>query len=178
MNSLRALLTQLERTKMELSELNLSEEQLENVKKIIQGAEDRVRTDYSKKLKDTTSELAKYKPNEKSDAEKQLEEKMKELELKEKELNNKTKIYEVEGKLSELGLPKELGKFLNIGDNIDESIKEVGTCVNSYFLNNGSKPNTHSKQQGVTKEQFKSMSYGERAKLLQTNPDLYNMLSN
>lgn len=54
---------------MELNELNLSEEQLANVQKLLQSHEDRIRTDYSKKLKDAETELAKYKPLEKSESE-------------------------------------------------------------------------------------------------------------
>ena len=43
-------------------QLQLTDEQEELVKKFQQSAEDRVRTDYSKKLKDAQSELEKLKP--------------------------------------------------------------------------------------------------------------------
>ena len=44
---------------MELKELNLTEEQLEGVNKIIQSETDKVRTEYSKKIKDLESKLPK-----------------------------------------------------------------------------------------------------------------------
>ena len=58
---------------MNIEELGLSEEQLANVNKYVQSETDKVRTDYSKKLKDANDELAKYKPVEKSDEEKALD---------------------------------------------------------------------------------------------------------
>ena len=162
---------------MELSELGLSEEQVELVKKYAQGCEDRVRTDYSKKLKDANEELAKYKPTEKSETEKTLESRLKALEDKEKELANKEKSLTVASKLKEKGLPEELASYLNLGDDIDKSIESVGATLGTYFLNNGNKPNNHTKQQSVTKEQFKNMGYGERAKLASENPTLYQALN-
>ena len=56
---------------MELNEITgLSEEQIEQVKRYAQGCEDRVRTDYSKQLKEVRAELDKYKPVEKSEPKK------------------------------------------------------------------------------------------------------------
>ncbi len=164
---------------MELSELNLSEEQMSQVKKYVQSCEDRVRTDYSNKLKDVNKELAKYKPVEKTETEIKLEERIKALELKEQEVAKREKTLTVNSKLKEKGLPTDLAKYLNLGEDIDKSIEEVGNVVNSYFLNSGSKPvGNHSKQQGVTKEQFKKMSYMERVQLMETNPELYKALVN
>lgn len=162
---------------MELNELGLSEEQLANVQKLVQGAEDRVRTDYSKKLKDANDELSKYKPVEKSEAEKDLETRLKALEDKEKEIANKEKSLTVTSKLKEKGLPEELASYLAIGEDVDKTIESVGTTLGNYFLNNGNKPANHSKNQAVTREQFKKMGYGERAKLASENPTLYQALN-
>lgn len=54
-------------------QLQLTDEQEELVKKFQQSAEDRVRTDYSKKLKDAQSELEKLKPVEKTEEQKEIE---------------------------------------------------------------------------------------------------------
>lgn len=163
---------------MTIKELNLSEEQLEVVQKLIQSEGDRVRTEYSRKNKELAEELEKYKPTEKSPAEKALEERIKALESKETEIMAKEKSMQIADKLSAKGLPKELAKYLNMNEDMDAVIEEVGTVVNSYFLNNGNKPGNHSKQQGVTKEQFRAMSYGQRAKLFEESPELYKALSN
>lgn len=163
---------------MELNELNLSEDQLANVQKYLQSETDRVRTKYSQDLKNVNDELAKYKPKEKSESELALEKKLAELEAKEKEIASKEKAMTIADKLSAKGLPKELATYLNVGDDVDKIIEEVGATVNNYFLNNGAKPNNHATNKGITKEDFKKMSYGERAKLFQDNPALYKALSN
>lgn len=163
---------------MELNELNLSEEQLANIQKYVQSETDKVRTDYSTKLKTVNDELAKFRPTEKSASEKALEERIANLEAKEKTIAEKEKAMTIADKLSAKGLPKELAKYLNVGDDIDKSIDEVGTTVGNYFLNSGNKPSNHTTNKGLTKSDFKKMSYGERAKLFQENPELYKALSN
>jgi hypothetical protein len=162
---------------MDFTELGLTQEQIDTVNKALQSEGDKVRTKYSKELGELKTELSKYKPAEKSDAEKLLEEKQKELELKEKELANKELSYTVKEKLSAKGLPSELAKYINVGDDVDATIEELGGTLNNYFLNGTYKPSNHTKNEGVTKEQFKKMSYIERAKLLETSPELYKALS-
>lgn len=163
---------------MNLEELGLSAEQIEVVNKAIQSETDKVRTDYSAKLKGVNEELAKYKPAEKSDAEKTLETKLKELEDKEKEIANKEKAITVKEKLTEKGLPVELAKFISVGDDVDTAITEFGTTLSSMLLNGSYKPSSHKNNDGISKDDFKKMGYLERSKLLETNPELYKKLSN
>ena len=162
---------------MNIEELNLSEEQLALVQKYVQSETDKVRTDYSQKLKTATDELAQYKPKEKSDAEKALEERITALENREKELANKEKAMTIANKLKEKELPEGLAKYLSVGDDMDKTIDEVGALFGNYFLSGSNKPGTHQTNKGVTKEEFKKMSYYERAKLYQENPTLYNALN-
>lgn len=162
---------------MELNEMNLTEEQLTMVQKYVQSETDKVRTKYSQDLKTANEELAKYKPVEKSETEKALEARLKALEDKEAELNAKERSQMIASKFKEKGLPEELASFINIGENIDEDVEKVGTALGSYFLNANYKPESHANNKGLTKEQFKRMSYVERAKLFQENPELWKMLS-
>ena len=118
---------------MELNELNLSEEQLANVQKLLQSHEDRIRTDYSKKLKDAETELAKYKPLEKSESEKKLEERIAALEAKEQELANKERAMTIAEKLKAKDLPQDLAKFLNVTDDMDSTIEEVAKMFGGHF---------------------------------------------
>ena len=167
-----------ERIYMELNEITgLTEGQIEQVKRYAQSCEDRVRTDYSKQLKDVRAELDKYKPVEKSETEKDLEARLSKIEAKEKELAIKERQMTISTKLKEKGLPSDLAQYLNIGEDIDKSIDGVNTVLASAILNNGNKPTTHTTNQGVTKADFRKMSYGERAKLFQTNPELYKLLA-
>lgn len=162
---------------MELTEMNLTDEQLANVQRYVQSHEDRIRTDYSKRLKDANDELAKYKPVEKSDAEKALEERISALEAKEKELASKEKAMTIANKLKEKELPVDLAKFLNVGEDIDATIEELGTVFGNYFLEGSNKPTNHNTNKGITKADFKKMSYIERSKLFQENPQLFEILN-
>ena len=162
---------------MELTEMNLTDEQLANVQKYVQSHEDRIRTDYSKRLKDANDELAKYKPVEKSDAEKALEDRISALEVKEKELANKEKAMTIANKLKEKELPEGLAQYLSVGDDVDKAIDEVGALFGNYFLNGSNKPSNHNTNKGITKKDFQKMSYMERTKLFQENPTLYEALN-
>ena len=162
---------------MELTEMNLTDEQLANVQKYVQSHEDRIRTDYSKRLKDANDELAKYKPVEKSDAEKALEDRISALEAKEKELANKEKAMTIANKLKEKELPEELAKYLSVGDDMDKTIDEVGALFGNYFLSGSNKPSNHNTNKGITKKDFQKMGYMERTKLFQENPTLYEALN-
>ena len=160
---------------MDINELGLTEEQLAAVQKYAQSEADKVRTNYSKQLKDVNDELAKYKPKEKTEEEKSIEARLKALEDREAELNKKERQAQIKDKLEELGLPTGLATYLNFKD--DDDIEKVGGELAGYFLENGNKPKNHPKSQPVTKEQFKKMSYIQRAQLYQANPELYKALS-
>ena len=162
---------------MELTEMNLTDEQLANVQRYVQSHEDRIRTDYSKRLKDANDELAKYKPVEKSDAEKALEDRISALEAKEKELANKEKAMTIASKLKDKGIPTELAQYLSVGDDVDDTVEKVGALFGNYFLDGTAKPTNHNTHKGITREDFKRMGYAERAKLYSENPELYKALN-
>lgn len=162
---------------MNIEELNLTEEQLALVTKYTQSETDKVRTDYSAKLKTANDELAQYKPKGKSDAEKALEDRISALEAKEKELANKEKAMTIANKLKDKGIPTELAQYLSVGDNVDETVEEVGALFGNYFLDGTNKPSNHNTNKGITREDFKRMGYAERAKLYSENPELYKALN-
>lgn len=162
---------------MDIKELNLSEEQMALVQKYVQSETDKVRTDYVQKLKTANDELAQYKPKEKSESEKKLEEGIIALENREKEIANKEMALNLANKLREKELPEELAKYLSVGDDMDKTVDEVGALFGNYFLGGSNKPGNHTTNKGITKQDFKKMSYSQRAKLFQENPTLYQALS-
>lgn len=162
---------------MNIEELNLSDETKAQVEKLIQSETDRVRTEYSQKLKTVNEELNQYKPKEKSESEKALEERIAKLEAKEKELANKEKAMTIANKLKEKELPEGLAQYLSVGDDVDKTIDEVGALFGNYFLNGSNKPSNHNTNKGITKKDFQKMSYMERTKLFQENPTLYEALN-
>ena len=162
---------------MELTEMNLTDEQLANVQKYVQSHEDRIRTDYSKRLKDANDELAKYKPVEKSDAEKALEARIAELEARENEIKAQERQAELQNKLKEKGLDVQLLKFLNVGEDADTFLDEFANVFNAQLLDGSYKPSGHKgASSNITKEQFKNMGYLERVALQENNPSLYAQL--
>ena len=162
---------------MDIKELNLTDEQMALVTKYVQSETDKVRTDYSSKLKTANEELAKYKPKEKSDAEKALEERITALENREKELASKEKAMTIANKLKEKGIPTELAQYLSVGDDVDDTVEKVGALFGNYFLDGTSKPTNHQTHKGITREDFKRKGYAERAKLYSENPSLYQALN-
>jgi hypothetical protein len=159
---------------MDINELGLEGEVLDNVSKLIQSETDKVRTEYSTKIKD----LEKYKPIEKSESEIALEERLKALETKEQELNKRERLDKVSNTLKEKGLNTELSKYLNVTDDVDLEtyINDIAKVIReqaTYVPNKG-----NSKANGnITKADFKNMNYLERTNLYNTNKELYDILS-
>lgn len=87
---------------MELTELNLSEEQLTGVQTILQSEGDKIRTKYSKEIEGLKAKI----PVEKDEETLKFEKEKADFE-KEKQQ------YELSKKLSDKGLSSELSKFIN-----------------------------------------------------------------
>ena len=158
---------------MELKELNLSEEQLQGVNKVIQSETDKVRTEYSKKIKELEGKL----PVEPTEEEKALQERIKALDEREKALAKKEVEANLQGKLKDKGLNEQLAKYLNVEgvEDLETYLEEVAKVVSNQI--EGYKPRGHESSVGVTKEQFSKMSYVERMNLFETNRQLYDTLS-
>lgn len=142
----------------------------EEYEKAIQSATDKVRTEYVLKVKELEGKL----PEEKTERELELEQKEKQLLQREKE-------FGVKDLLEQNKLPSQLSKYLDVGsDDLEVAGTEIANILNEYLLNNSHKPTNRNSAGGdaVTKEQFAKMNYGERAKLEQSSPELYNKLAN
>lgn len=148
----------------DIKELNLNEEQAgqltEFINKRVQSESDKVRTEYSGKL----AELEKYKPKELTDEQKELESTKKELaDLKFK------------SSLKNIGVSDDMAEFIKSDVDMDKFKKFY-----EGFKPNTQKdfqPTTHTKDEGISKEQFAKMDYSKRAKLYTENPTLYAQLS-
>lgn len=141
----------------------LTEEQKEDLTKLIQGEQDVIRTEYSRQIK----ELEKYKPVEKTAEQKELE-----------TLRSEMKNIQFKNSLREMGVPNDLAGFIDTRNDVEQ--------VRQFFQGFGGMeklrdfvPNTKNMgmgDTGVTKEQFKNMTYGEKAKLYTENAELYEQL--
>ena len=150
-----------------LKELNLNEEQTKKLndafEKFGQSEADKVRTDYSAKLKTANDELTKYKPIEKSETEKELEQAKQEL------ANMKFKQT-----LSDAKIPETLMPFLKTDSDVSkltEALKGFSPVTKNSYI-----PKNNAGSEGITKEQFKKLSIVERQKIYDESPDLYQQL--
>lgn len=134
------------------------------IEKSVQSEADRVRTDYSKQIKELETKVPKTKTQEEID----LEERIKSVEKKEREF----KLIE---KLEEKQLPKQLSKFIAVGDDELDSIgDELGAILSNIITNNSFKPTGHRKTETtVTREEFKKYNYTQRVDFSEKHPELY-----
>lgn len=149
-----------------VQELGLNEEQTQKlndaVTKLNQSETDKVRTEYSKKIK----ELEKYKPIEKSETELELEKVKKEL------ADTKFK-----SDLKTLGVDDNLAKYIRS----DIDMEEFSSFYKGFVPKNQTDfiPNSkNSTGDAISKDDFLKMSYSEKAKLYTENPQLYQQLAN
>lgn len=158
-----------------LEELNLTEQQLEGVQKYVQAEGDKVRTKYSKQIKDLESKV----PKEKTEDELNFEKRVKDLETKEKELARKEMLTNAKGILTDKGLDVQLADFLQF-----EGVEDLETYIGSIAdvvakQTKGYIPNKAKNKAdgGITKEQFSEMGIMERQNLYNNNKALYDILS-
>lgn len=158
-----------------LEELNLTEQQLEGIQKYVQAEGDKIRTKYSKQIKDLESKV----PKEKTEEELAFEKRVKDLETKEKEIARKEILTNAKGILTGKGLDTQLADFIKF-----EGVEDLETYINNIVdvigkqTKNSYVPKSHEKANGnITKEQFSKMSYTERCNLFETNKQLYDILS-
>lgn len=146
-------------------QLQLDETQVELVKKFKQSTEDRIRSDYSAKLKDAETKLKELTPIELTEEQKEIEALKKELETT--KFNNA---------LKDLGVSNDMAKYLKSDIDLDEFKKFYDSIKTapSDFVPNDSNINLGG---GITKEQFSKMSIAERTELYNTNAELYEQLT-
>lgn len=164
---------------MELTELNLTEEQLTGVQKLLQSEGDKIRTEYSKKLKDlqnNTRSIDDYTEldNKYNSLVDELLE-LRDYKTKNEEVLRQNKINEM---LKDKGI-EGIAKYLKFDESTDlESyINEISETLNKQQQKNFV-PNSHTTQNNnITKEDFKKMNYSQRVNLYNSNKELYDILS-
>lgn len=145
-------------------ELNLSEEQVIKLNEItdkeIQKSNDRIRTEYSKKVK----ELEQYKPIEKSETEIELE-----------NLRNELSETKFQKTLKDIGVDDSLARFIKSDCDISELeifVKGFAQAQKDFIPNN-----VNQNDSSITKEQFKKMNYQQKAELYEKSPELFQQLN-
>ena len=189
---------------MDLSTLGLSEEQMteltghianevnttkegykefmskEDSTKFTQSETDKVRTEYSNKIKGFEDKIKELNPIVKSDSELEMDARVLAIEDREKALSSKQNLLDVADLLKAQGLPTELAKFLqNVkAEEVGTEITSLKVLFDTNKLDNTYVPSQHKQNNDtMTKEQFKKLGYSERAKVYTSNPTLFAKLS-
>ncbi len=136
---------------------------------LIQSECDKVRTQYSKKVKELEEEIKGLKPTEKSEAEITLEKRIAEVEAQERSLAVKAKQLDLTSKLTALGLDKGLSDYLNPEADLDQ-------LANMLQKQTAFVPIQHTPTQELSKNEFENLTYSERVKFKDTNPSLFERL--
>ena len=145
----------------------------EDFDKKIQGEADRVRTEYSKKLKELETKVKELTPVEKTEAEIDFENRLANLEAKEKKMA-------LLDSLTENGVSHEFADYfksdadIKAFANIYKSVIEKE--VQRKITKNGYVPENHKSGTTLTKEDFAKMGMLEKEQLFSENPELYKTL--
>ena len=133
---------------------------------------------YKKELRDKQSEA------ERLEAERKEADERKDAELA--ELKREKAIAEHKANFLKVGYSDELatesanaiadGDYSKIFTNLGVFLSEKEKTIKEDLLKSTPKPAGGDSNQNVTKEQFNSMSYSDRAKLYETNKELYDSL--
>ncbi|MVX64640.1 hypothetical protein GKZ28_13150 [Clostridium chromiireducens] len=183
---------------MELSELNLNEEQLTGVNEYLesqiqaklQSEGDKIRTKYNNKIKEYETKVGEYDitienlkskiPVEQTPEQIENERRFKALEDKENENIKKEKMLDLQEKLSNKGLNKQLAQYLNVQGVEDletylgEIVEAIGKQATSTYQ---PKKHVDTANSNITKADFLKMNYQQRTDLYASNPELYKLLS-
>jgi len=138
-----------------------------------QSSADKVRTEYSKKLKDLQAKI----PPEKTPAELEFEKRIAAIETREKEATEREKLLGIQAALSEKGLDKGLADYLKSDADTEKFVAAVEAVVEKARASEGFVPKKHNPNPGITKEQWKKMDYSEKMKIFEEHPDLAESLS-
>lgn len=141
--------------------------------KKIQSETDKVRTEYSAKIKTLEDKVKELTPIQKSEMEINLEKRLAEIEAREKAADFKEA-------LAKNNIPGELGDFLKPDTDMSAlatAFKNVvKSAIDKYISDNGYKPDGHKSGDAITKEDFARMNMSDRETLYRENPTLYKSL--
>lgn len=144
--------------------------------KSIQAAEDRVRTKYSKTIKELEKKIAELSPIEKTEAELAIEQRLAELERKEQEADAMAKALSMKTALQAKSIDPDIAGYLKDDADIDAFSVAIEKVVSARMAAGGYKPTGHQTNQPVTKAEYDKMSYDEKAELYRRDPEMWKRL--
>ena len=148
----------------------------DEVSKKIQSAEDKLRTSYSKQIKDLQEQIKKLSPVEKSESEIAIENRLAELEKAQAEVNAQKAFLSLQDTLQGKGIDKSLATYLKADVDVDAFVAAFNNAMKEVTKTTGYVPDSHNAGDKITAEEFRNWSYDQKAELYTKNPTLYQKL--
>lgn len=144
--------------------------------KTIQSETDKVRTKYSKQVKELEAKIKELESKEEKVPEKS--EKEIELEAREKALLARENAIAINQALTSKGMKTELAKYLKEGVDVDQLSNVIDSMVSERMTAQGYVPSSHKTGKGMTKEEFFKMDMDKQEKFFRENPESFHALFN
>lgn len=148
--------------------LNITQEDFD---KKVQSESDKIRTHYSKEIKKLEDKIKELSPVEKSEAEKALDDRLAQLEAKQKEVEDKEHFLTLQTSLQAKNLDKALADYVKADIDVNAFETAITAIVNDRVKGAGYIPTSHQSNAGMTSDKWKNLSYSERVKFQEQNPE-------
>ncbi len=148
----------------------------DEVAKKIQSAEDKLRTSYSKQIKNLEDKIKELTPVELSDTEKELNRRIEELEKSQKEVESQKAFLSLQDTLQGKGIDKALATFLKADVDVDAFVTAFNNAMKEVTKDKGYVPDSHNAGDKITAEEWSKMKYSEKEKISRENPELFKRL--
>lgn len=148
----------------------------DEVNKKIQSAEDKLRTSYSKQIKDLQEQIKKLSPIQKSESEIAIENRLAELEKAQEEVNAQKAFLSLQDNLQSKGIDKALATYLKADVDVDAFVTAFNSAMKEVTKDAGYVPDSHNAGDKITAEDWGKMKYSEKVEIMNKSPELYKRL--
>ena len=146
--------------------------------KAIQSETDKVRTKYSKQVKELETRIKELEAKEEEKKVPEKTEKEIELEAREKALLARENAIAINQALTSKGMKTELAEYLKEGVDVDQLSSVIDSMVSERMTAKGYVPSSHKTGKGMTKEDFYKMDMDAQEKFFKENPESFHALFN
>lgn len=148
----------------------------EDVDKKVQSECDKLRTTYSKQIKDLEKKIEELSPVELSDTEKELNRRIEELEKSQKEVESQKAFLSLQDTLQSKGIDKALATYLKSDVDVEAFVTAFNSAMKEVTKNTGYVPDSHNTGDKITAEEWGKMKYSEKVEIMNKSPELYKRL--
>ncbi len=148
----------------------------EDVDKKVQSECDKLRTSYSKQIKNLEDKIKELTPVELSDTEKELNRRIEELEKSQKEVESQKAFLSLQDTLQSKGIDKALATFLKADVDVDAFVTAFNNAMKEVTKDKGYVPDSHNTGDKITAEDWGKMKYSEKVEIMNKSPELYKRL--